>query len=258
METITSRTNPLITRIRKLTTDRKLRRKEGVMVCEGPKMLEEALRWEAKLETVLWQNGCQNQDRLPKTVRQVAVPGDLLRSLAPTQTPQQVLFLCAMPEYGMPEALHGCRYLVLDGLQDPGNVGTLWRTADAFGAHGLILLPGCADPWSPKTLRATMGACFRLPVWEGTLSELLVRLRQAELPLYATALQEDTVDIRGLSLSQAAVVIGSEGRGVSPEVLAASQKTIKIPMTNRCESLNAAAAGAVVLWQMGFASGEIT
>lgn len=258
METITSRTNPLMTRIRKLTADRKLRRKEGVMVCEGPKMLEEALRWGAKLETVLWQNGCQNQDCLPKTVRQATVPGDLLRSLAPTQTPQQVLFLCAMPEYGMPEELIGCRYLVLDGLQDPGNVGTLWRTADAFGAHGLILLPGCADPWNPKTLRATMGACFRLPVWEGTLSELLVRLRQAELPLYATALQEDTVDIREISLSRAAVVIGSEGRGVSPEILAASQKTIKIPMTNRCESLNAAAAGAVVLWQMGFAGGEIT
>lgn len=252
METITSRTNPLITHIRKLTADRKLRRQEGVMVCEGPKMLAEALRWGARLETVVWQAGTKTHLALPAGVRQVAVPGDLLRSVAPTQTPQQVLFLCALPDHALPETLAGRRYLVLDGLQDPGNVGTLWRTADAFGADGLILLPGCADPWNPKTLRATMGACFRLPVWEGELTELLPRLKQAGLPLYATALREDTVDVREIALDRAAVVIGSEGRGVSREVLAASERTVKIPMTDRCESLNAAAAGAVLLWQMGF------
>ena len=252
METITSRSKCLITRIRKLTADRKLRRQEGVMVCEGPKMLAEALRWGAGLETVVWQAGTQTDLALPAGVRQVEVPGDLLRSVAPTQTPQQVLFLCALPDHALPEALTGRRYLVLDGLQDPGNVGTLWRTADAFGADGLILLPGCADPWNPKTLRATMGACFRLPLWEGDLEGLLPRLRQAGLPLYATALREDTVDVRQCALGRAAVVIGSEGRGVSQAVLAASDKTIKIPMTDRCESLNAAAAGAVILWQMGF------
>ncbi len=256
METITSRTNPLITRIRKLTADRRLRRQEGVMVCEGPKMLAEALRWGARLETVVWQAGTQTHLAPPAGVRQVAVPGDLLRSVAPTQTPQQVLFLCALPDHALPETLAGRRYLVLDGLQDPGNVGTLWRTADAFGADGLILLPGCADPWNPKTLRATMGACFRLPVWEGELTALLSRLKQAGLPLYATALREDTVDVRDIPLDRAAVVIGSEGRGVSREVLAASERTVKIPMTDRCESLNAAAAGAVILWQMGFGGGS--
>ena len=231
METITSRTNPLITHIRKLTVSRKTRRSQGLMVCEGPKMLGEALRWGATLDTILWEAGAAPVEGIPPTVRQVTVPGDLLRSVAPTQTPQ---------------------HLGLDNLQDPGNLGTLWRTADAFGADGLILLPGCADPWGPKTLRATMGACFRLPVWEGTLEELLPRLQAAELPLYATALREDTEDIRTVSLRRAAVVIGSEGRGVSPPVLAASEKTLQIPMEDRCESLNAAAAGTVVLWQMGY------
>ena len=172
MESITSRTNPLITRIRKLTGDRKYRRREGVMVCEGPKMLAEALRWGAGLETILWQTGTHPPAGIPQGVRQVEVPGDLLRSVAPTETPQQVLFLARLPARALPEELTGSRYLVLDGLQDPGNLGTLWRTADAFGADGLLLLPGCADPWSPKTLRATMGACFRLPVWEGTLEDL--------------------------------------------------------------------------------------
>lgn len=250
MEKITSRTNPLMTHIRKLTHDRKYRRTSGQMVCEGPKMLAEALKWGARVEVLVYAEGYPLPPGLPGDLRLVEVPADLLKSVAPTETPQKVLFLCALPPRGLPEALSGGRYLVLDGLQDPGNVGTLWRTADAFGADGLFLLPGCADPWNPKTLRATMGACFRLPVWEGELTALTGLLDRHGLPLYATALREDTVDIRALDLTRSAVVIGSEGRGVSQGVLEASAKTIKIPMTDRCESLNAASAGTVVLWQM--------
>lgn len=252
METITSRTNALVARIRKLAAQRKERRGQGVMVGEGPKLLREALGFGAQIEAVLWQAGADPVPGLPQGVRQAQVPEDLFRWLAPTETPQKVIFLCKIPSTALPRQLTGERYLVLDGLQDPGNLGTLWRTADAFGADGLILLPGCADPWSPKTVRATMGACFRLPVYEGSLEEVRERLDQAKLPLYATALREDTEDLRALSLSRAAVVIGSEGKGVSPAVLAASEKTVKIPMLPRCESLNAAVAGAVVLWQMGF------
>lgn len=249
METITSRTNPLITHIRKLTVSRKTRRSQGLMVCEGPKMLGEALRWGATLDTILWEAGAAPVEGIPPTVRQVTVPGDLLRSVAPTQTPQQVLFLCALPDHALPAKLSGSRYLVLDNLQDPGNLGTLWRTADAFGADGLILLPGCADPWGPKTLRATMGACFRLPVWEGTLEDLTGLLARSAVSLYAAALRDDTEDIRSVPLGSAAVVIGSEGRGVSQPVLDACRATLKIPMRDRCESLNAAVAASVVLWE---------
>lgn len=250
MEKITSRTNPLITHIRKLGADRKYRRTQGQMVCEGPKMLAEALKWRADIQVLVCQEGYEPPADLPKTVRQVQVPADLLKAVALTETPQKVLFLCAIPGRTLPESLSGSRYLVLDGLQDPGNVGTIWRTADAFGADGLFLLPGCADPWSPKTLRSTMGACFRLPVWEGSLEGLKELLDREGLPLYATALREDTADIRDMDLSKSAVVIGSEGRGVSEAVLDASARTIKIPMTEKCESLNAASAGTVVLWQM--------
>ena len=250
MEKITSRTNPLITHIRKLANDRKYRRSQGQMLCEGPKMLAEALKWGADLQVLVCQEGYEPPADLPKTVRLVQVPADLLKSVAPTETPQKVLFLCGIPGKALPETLTGSRYLVLDGLQDPGNVGTIWRTADAFGADGLFLLPGCADPWSPKTLRSTMGACFRLPLWEGTLEGLKALLDKEGMPLYATALREDTADIRDMDLSRAAVVIGSEGKGVSEAVLDASARTIKIPMTEKCESLNAASAGTVVLWQM--------
>lgn len=251
METITRRSNPLISHIRRLAGDRRYRRAQELIVCEGPKMLEEALSWGVKLEVVLWDREHPLSGKVPEEVRQVRVPEDVLKSVAPTQTPQGVLFLCAMPRTDLPPALAGRRYLILDGLQDPGNVGTLWRTADAFGADGLLLLPGCADPWNPKTVRATMGACFRLPLWETELEPLVQRLEAAQVPLYAAALGENSTDLRRTDLRQAAVVIGSEGRGVSEAVLEQCRGRIRIPMRERCESLNAAAAGAVVLWEMG-------
>ena len=248
MEQITSRTNPLITRFRKLASDRKLRRSEGLMVCEGPKLLSEALSWGFIPETALVTEDFTGT--IPGETRTVQVPADLLKSVAPTQTPQKVLFLVPIPRTPLPEVLTGKRYLVLDSLQDPGNVGTLWRTADAFGADGLLLLPGCADPWSPKTVRATMGACFRLPVWETSLEEALSVFARSALPLYATALRDDTMDLRDLETDRAAVAIGSEGHGVSKSLLEACAATVKIPMTDRCESLNAAIAGTVVLWEL--------
>ena len=150
----------------------------------------------------------------------------------------------------MPDKLTGKRYLVLDGVQDPGNVGTVWRTADAFGADGLILLEGCADPFSPKTVRSTMGAAFRLPVYRSNAMELKKACEEADLPLYATALREDTEDVSDADLRRCAAVIGSEGRGVRPEVLEQADQALIIPMETRCESLNAAIAAAIVMWQM--------
>ena len=248
MEQITSRTNPLIVRFRKLANDRRLRRAEGVLVCEGPKMLREALRWGFVPQAALVTEDFSFP--FPEETRVVRVPADLLRSAAPTQTPQKVLFLAPLPVSALPDTLPGRRYLVLDGVQDPGNVGTLWRTADAFGADGLLLLPGCADPWSPKTVRATMGACFRLPVWEAGLDQAVSVLDRSGLPLYAAALRDDALDLRDLNTDRAAMAIGSEGRGVSAGVLNACAAAVRIPMTDRCESLNAAAAGAVVLWEL--------
>ena len=250
MEHITSRSNALITRIRKLVAERKHRRREGVMVCEGPKMLGEALRWGAALDTVVWEAGKARAQDIPDGVRQVEVPGDLLAALAPTQTPQGVLFLCQLPERALPEKLEGQRYLVLDGVQDPGNVGTILRTADAFECDGVFLVNACADLCNPKTARATMGAIFRREAYSVTPEELFALLSKNNIPLYGTALREDTVPLADADLSKAAVAIGSEGRGLSQQMLDECAKTLKIPMSSRCESLNAAIAATVVLWEM--------
>jgi len=249
MERITSRQNPLVARLRKLGNDKKTRRQEGVFLCEGHKLVEEALRWNAVVETLVVAEGIEPPRKLPEGVRLVEMPADVLKSVSTVDTPQGMLAVCRTPDMTPPKTLTPGLYLVLDGVQDPGNVGTVWRTADAFGAEGVFLLPGCAEPFSPKTVRSTMGACFRLPVWETGLEELTVLLKTAELPLYATALREDTADLRAADLSRAAVVIGSEGRGVSQAVLDACALTLKIPMRDRCESLNAAVAASVVLWE---------
>ena len=248
-EIVTSRANPLLARVRKLNSRRAFRRAEGAFAAEGPKLLGEALRWGGELEAVICAAGVPLPE-LPAQVRVAEVGDALLASIADTQSPQGIVFICKGKSLTVPDRLAGRRYLLLDGVQDPGNVGTIWRTADAFGADGLILCGGCADPWSPKTVRATMGAVFRLPVYECSLEEAAGRLAQAGVPLYAAALREDTVDVRAVPLDRAAVVIGSEGRGVSQEALERCWKTVKIPMRDRCESLNAAVAASVALWEM--------
>ncbi len=248
-ERITSRRNPLVARLRRLGTDKRARRAEGAFLCEGGKLVGEALRWGAEVELLAVAEGAAPPEGLPPDVQVVELPAELLAYISTVETPQGMLALCRAPALTPPRELPPGRYLVLDGVQDPGNVGTIWRTADAFGAAGLLLLPGCAEPFAPKTVRATMGACFRLPVWEAELGGLSALLRGAGVPLYAAALRDDTADIREIPLDRAAVVIGSEGRGVSQAVLDACEKTLKIPMRDRCESLNAAAAAAVVLWE---------
>lgn len=247
-ERITSRTNPLMTHIRKLASSRSYRRETGEYLGDGTKLLAEALTWGAAVTTVV-HTAAVSLPPLPPAVRAVEVPQDVMRSISPMEAPQGALFLARQPDTALPDSLPGRRYLVLEGVQDPGNVGTILRTADAFEADGLILLEGCADLYNPKTVRASMGAVFRRAAWSGTLAELLPRLRKAELPLWGAALREDTADVRDVDLTRAAVLVGSEGRGLSQAALAACDGTIRIPMGERCESLNAAVAAATLLWE---------
>ena len=165
MENITSRQNPLFRTIRKLNTSNAFRRQQGLFVCEGPKLLDEAVKWGAPIETVVKVP----EFDLPRglTCRVVETPYDVLSSVTDTVTPQSVLFTCRLPDTTLPDKLKKGRYLMLDGVQDPGNMGTIWRTADALGAAGLILTGACGEPFAPKAVRSSMGACFRLPVWRG-------------------------------------------------------------------------------------------
>lgn len=248
MEIVTSRQNPLCTHLRKLAASAAYRRKCGEYLCDSPKLLGEALLWGAALRTVVVTAGV-DLPPLPASVRQVEVPADVMRSLSPMETPQGTLFTCALCPPALPETLTGRRYVVLDTLQDPGNVGTILRTADAFHADGLFLVNGCADLYNPKTLRATMGAVFRCPVWTVETDALSALLKRSGIPLYGAALRDDTLDARAVDYSCCAVAIGSEGRGLTDAVLDICDRTIRIPMSDHCESLNAAAAATVLLWE---------
>lgn len=249
MERITSRQNPLITRLRRLGAEKKTRRAQGVFLCEGTKLVGEALRWGPPPELLAVAEGTAPPAELPAGVRVVEVPEALLRAVSTVETPQGMLAVCRTPDTAPPETLPEGRLLVLDGVQDPGNVGTILRTLDAFDADGLLLTGGCADPYGWKAVRSSMGAVFRRPIYSGTPEELAALLHRSGLPLYGAALREDTVDARQADYTRCVLAIGSEGRGLSREVLDLCDQTIRIPMSDRCESLNAAIAAAVLLWE---------
>lgn len=246
-ERITSRANPLCAHFRKLASSRAYRQEAGEFLCDSPKLLREACLWGAPVRTVLHTPGVPLPDLDGADVREVSE--SVMAAVSPMETPQGVVFTCAMAPPPLPPRLEPGRYLVLDGIQDPGNTGTILRTADAFDCRAVFLLPGCADLYSPKTLRSAMGAHFRSAQWSCTLEDAAALFRAAGVPLYAAALGPDTADVRRVDLTSAALVIGSEGRGVSPQALAACQGTLQIPMSGRCESLNAAVAAAVLLWE---------
>ena len=249
MEHITSRQNALMTHIRKLNASRAYRRASGEYLCDGVKLLEEALRWNAPLKTVVLSE-CVDAPTLPSGVRAVRVPADVMRSISPMETPQGALFTVRLPDTALPETLSGAHYLVLDGVQDPGNVGTILRTADAFDCDGVFIVNACADPYSPKTVRASMGAVFRTQPVKADWAEVKAACAEAQIPVAVTALSQRAKDLRNADLRGMAVVIGSEGQGVRREILESADGELIIPMNKRCESLNAAVAAAIVMWQM--------
>ena len=245
-ELISSRKNPLLQLTRKLLSSRSARRREGLFAADGTKLLAEAVRYFPGLETVILTRGTEVCP-LPDHVRVVEVPEDVMASVSPMESPQGALFLCRIPAEQPFEAKRGM--LLLDGIQDPGNVGTILRTADAMDVP-VVLLEGCADPWNWKTVRASMGAVFRTPVIQSDWETVERAFREAEIPIGVTALSDRAVDIRSENLSRMALVIGSEGQGVRPEILRRADRELIIPMNPHCESLNAAVAAAIVMWQI--------
>ena len=244
-EWITSRKNPLLQQVKKLLNSRKEREAAGLFVADGTKLLQEAVRFWPGLETVILSDGVEAA--LPERVRAVRVPGDVMASVSPMETPQGALFLCRLPEKR--EFLPHSGMLLLDGIQDPGNLGTILRTADALDV-AVALLEGCADPYSHKVVRASMGAVFRVPVVQTTWQTAKNACDSAGIPIAVTALSRHAVDIRTAALSNMAVVIGSEGRGVRREILDGAGAELMIPMNPHCESLNAAIAASICMWEM--------
>ena len=243
-ERITSRKNPLLQQVKKLLSSRKDREAAGLYIADGTKLLEEAAKY-GDLHTVILSDGVET--KVPDHIRVVRVPGDVMESISPMRAPQGALFLCRMPEKKAFVPQKGM--LLLDGIQDPGNLGTILRTADALNVP-VCLLEGCADPYSHKVVRSSMGAVFRTPVVQSTWDTVQAACKAAGIPVAVTALSDRAVDLRSADVAQMAVVIGSEGQGVRKEILESADAELIIPMNPHCESLNAAVAATIVMWQM--------
>lgn len=245
MEQLSSRQNKLIAHVRKLGADKSYRHACGEAVCDGLKLLREAVMWGVDILSVLWVG--ESELELPESVRQYSVPAELLDYASPLKNSHGPLFTFRMPEW--PMTAPG-RCLVLETVQDPGNLGTILRTANALNMDSVILTGDCADIYNPKTVRAAMGAVFRQRVLRMERNEMRDYLSTHGMSLYGAALSDTSRDIRTVSLEKAAVAIGSEGKGLSAEFLSLCDGEIIIPMNEQCESLNAGVAAAIVMWEL--------
>ena len=246
MERRTSRKSAVIRAFRDLARSSAEREEKGLFLCDGQKLLQEALRSGVSVETVLWKEN--RAADLPPFPQEALLPADLFDYVSPMSNSPGPLFSVRMPS--APDLYKVRRVLALEELQDPGNVGTVLRTADAFGVDLVVLLEGCADLYAPKTVRASMGAVFRQAAVRMDAEAFISFCREKNLPLWGAALTDTARDLRSLPLDPAAVLIGSEGHGLSRELLRACDGEIIIPMSGEAESLNAAVAAAIVMWEM--------
>lgn len=254
IETIRSRKNQTIARLRLLAADGAFRREQGEYLCDGIKLLQEALEQGAELRSVLWK---EQAEALPglEGVMQYVAPAELFDYASPMKNSPGPVFTVAMPRESLDAALENA--IVLENVQDPGNVGTVLRTAKALGVQAVVLVGACADVYSPKAARATMGAVFGQRVIHADLPALKALAARNGLPLYAAALSEQAADIRSLALQKAMVCVGSEGQGLSRELIQACGGQLIIPMAPGSESLNAAVAASLIMWEMRKESLEI-
>lgn len=254
---ITSRDNRLIKDYRRLNSDAKYRRESGLFVVEGARLCGDAVRSHVPIETALITAHARRQyadivAQVEGASRQTAdIPDALGTYLADTDTPQGIFCICRIPlSEHVPEV--GRRYAALERIQDPGNLGAMIRTAEAFGLGGVLLTDGCCDPYSPKVLRSSMGGVFRLPLMVvGKLAERLPELHAEGFRSYACVVDRDAVAVQQTGFPNGSIcVIGNEGNGLLPETVAACSERITIPMAGRAESLNASMAAGIIFWEM--------
>ncbi|MBQ4616943.1 MAG: RNA methyltransferase [Clostridia bacterium] len=252
---LTSRDNPRIKELHKLLSDARARKKSGCFVIEGARLCEDAVR--SGIEVVsayVTESAASRYATAWSAVSQAAahsftVSEELGSSLSDTDTPQGLSCVCRMPSPSIATEESGV-WLALEDVQDPGNLGTIFRTAEALGVTGVLLSKGCCDLYNPKVLRASMGGVFRLP-WlvredfSGTL-----RAWGASRPVLAAVVDASALPIMQAPKSGAVIVIGNEGNGLSEEAVAASTHRVTIPMAGRAESLNASMAAGILLWEL--------
>lgn len=254
---ITSRKNETAVKSRRLLSEKKIRDREGLFAAEGFKLAEEALKAGLEIEYALISE--EGAEKFPQTVSLLeknctvfTVTNEVYQSISEQKSPQGIFIAGKILDksVNLDKILENDKILMLDCVQDSGNLGTMIRTAEALGIEGAVLGLGCADPWSPKVLRASMGSIFRLPFCGISLSEAIDRAKEKDFTVYAAMLDGTAQRLGDLDFpKKTAVVIGNEGHGVGAEIAEKCGK-LYIPIKG-AESLNAAAAAAVICWELG-------
>ena len=239
---ITSTENKIYKQTKKLL-NRSERNKTGMFIAEGQRIVEDAVC----SNSVEYIFVSQNYDGKIYDLPTYRVNEKMFSALSDTETTQGVLAVCKMKEYNI-EQVDCDVLLICDGVSDPGNLGTLIRTAECSGAGGVVLLKGTVDPYSPKVVRSTMGSVFRVPVYFAEAKDLPMHL--SDYSIVATVLDgsKDLYDI--IFPQKVAVVVGNEARGVSEEVASMADIRTLIPMCGNAESLNASVAGSIVMYEI--------
>lgn len=255
MQVITSKDNEIIKNIKKLK-EKKYRDQTGEYIIEGIKLVEEAIIENVKISKIVVCEDCETDGSIPKDLMYeiakyncIYVSKKIFESISDVNTPQGIL--AVIEKYQLEEKISYNEdiLVVLDGVQDPGNLGTILRTVDSVNLKQIILSPKCADPYNPKVVRSSMGAIFRLNIIESkNIIETLKDIKRNKYKIVATSLETEE-NIYTLDYNKKAIIIGNEANGVSKEVLEIANEKIKIPMLGKTESLNAAVATGIILYE---------
>lgn len=243
MTIITSKANSVVKNAKKL--HQKKYRKSAYLI-EGWHLFEEAVQAGVTIEKVFALESYR--DQLVAFPQTIWVSEEILLDLADTQTPQGIVAVIQKEEVGLPD-LHQGKYLFLEDVQDPGNVGTMIRTADAAGFTGVIVSDKSADIYSLKTLRSMQGSHFHLPIYRMSLASFVEEAKKSNLPILATTLSRESKDYRELSsLENFVLVMGNEGQGISSVMAESADQLVHIGMKGRAESLNVAVAAGILMF----------
>lgn len=246
MKYIQSSSNPKFKQYKKLLT-KKGRDQLGLFLVEGFHLVEEAKNAQNVLEYIISDSSSLPDDFLINDDLCTMLPNDLFLELCDTQTPQGIIAVCSKQEAFVQKAK---KYLFIDAVQDPGNLGTLIRTADASGMDAVILGNGTVDVYNQKVLRSAQGAHFHLPIVRGDLVQWIDKLLKEEIQVFGTAL-ENGVDYRTVSpMEKFALIVGNEGSGMNPLILNQTTKNLYIPIYGKSESLNVAIAAGILMYHL--------
>ena len=245
MTIITSKANSVVKNAKKL--HQKKYRKSAYLI-EGWHLFEEAVQAGVTIEKIFALESYR--DQLAAFSQTVWVSEDILLDLADSQTPQGIVAVVQKEEVGQVDFSQG-KFLFLEDVQDPGNVGTIIRTADAAGFTGVIVSDKSADIYSLKTLRSMQGSHFHLPIYRMSSQRLLEEAKKASIPVLATTLSKDSVDYRELpSIENFVLVMGNEGQGISPLMAESADQLVHISMKGQAESLNVAVAAGILIFHL--------